>query len=75
MIHNLKNIVKLAAGYYHSVALNKNHEIFTWGSMYQTGQNDQEDRSIPKIMAYFKNTRISQVACGGLHTLALTKEH
>lgn len=34
LIQNLRNIVKIAAGSIHSVALNKNHEIYTWGSMY-----------------------------------------
>jgi alpha-tubulin suppressor-like RCC1 family protein len=37
LIANLRNIVKLAAGNEHSVALSKNAELYTWGSAYQTG--------------------------------------
>lgn len=34
LIQNLRNIVKLSAGNEHSAALDKNHEIYTWGSMF-----------------------------------------
>ena len=34
LIENLRNIVKLSAGNEHSAAINKNQELFTWGSMY-----------------------------------------
>ena len=37
MIDGLRNIVKLAAGNEHSVAINKNQELFTWGAKTQTG--------------------------------------
>lgn len=55
MIHALRNIVKLSAGNEHSVAINKNQELFSWGSMYQTGQNDSKNRSQPQRIAYLKS--------------------
>lgn len=74
-ISGLKSIVKLSAGNEHSVALNKNQEIYSWGSCFQTGQNDNQNRHTPQKMSFFRNMRVQQVACGGLHTLALTKDH
>ena len=47
MIENMRNIVKLSAGNEHSCAINKNNEIYSWGSKAQTGQNDTSDRDIP----------------------------
>lgn len=57
------------------MALNKNQEIYSWGSCFQTGQNDNQNRHTPQKMSFFRNMRVQQVACGGLHTLALTKDH
>lgn len=37
LVQGLRSIVKLSAGNEHSAAINKNQELFTWGSMYQTG--------------------------------------
>lgn len=34
LIPGLRNIVKLSAGNEHSVAINKNMEIYSWGSQY-----------------------------------------
>jgi alpha-tubulin suppressor-like RCC1 family protein len=57
------------------VAINKHEEIFSWGSMQQTGQNDIINRCIPCKMDFFKKMKVKQIACGGLHTLALGRDH
>jgi large repetitive protein len=67
--------VKLSAGNEHSAAINKNQELFSWGSKYQTGLNDKENRHTPLKLEFFKNNKVSQVSCGGLHTLAVTKDN
>lgn len=58
MIITLKNVVKVAAGNEHSVAINKNHELYSWGLSTQTGQNDTLNRDTPTKIEYFKNTKI-----------------
>ena len=34
-----------------------------------------KDRDTPQQIQFFRHLRISSIACGGLHTLVLTKEH
>lgn len=50
--------MKVAAGNEHSVAINKNHELYSWGLSTQTGQNDTLNRDTPTKIEYFKNTKI-----------------
>jgi hypothetical protein len=69
----MHNVAKLNAGNEHSVALTKNSELYIWGNAFCTGMNDTEDRTVPTQHEFFKNLKISQVACGGLHTTVLTK--
>jgi alpha-tubulin suppressor-like RCC1 family protein len=70
----MHNVAKLNAGNEHSVALTKNSELYIWGNALCTGMNDTEDRTVPTQHEFFKNLKISQVACGGLHTTVLTKD-
>lgn len=49
-------------------------ELYTWGSAMLTGLNDTENRHVPTSMEFFKNQKIVQVACGGLHSMVLTKK-
>lgn len=71
----LRGVTRVSAGNEHSVAINKHHELFSWGLNTQTGQNDSLNRDAPAKIEYFKNTKIISVACGGLHTLAITKDN
>ena len=43
----LSNVVKVSAGNEHSVAINKNQELFSWGSSSQTGLNEKNNRDTP----------------------------
>ena len=56
------------------MALTKMQELYTWGSAMLTGLDDKENRHIPTVMEFFKNHKIAQVCCGGLHTMVLTKK-
>jgi alpha-tubulin suppressor-like RCC1 family protein len=56
------------------MALTRMSELYTWGSAMLTGLDDKENRHIPTPMEFFKNKKIVQVSCGGLHTMVLTKK-
>ena len=47
LIAALSQVVKVSAGNEHSVAINKNQELFTWGSRSQTGLEDKNNRDTP----------------------------
>ena len=76
--------MKLAAGHEHSLALTKNQELFVWGSGALTGLGDKlkensetgeyENIHQPTLLSFFKNQKIVQVSCGGLHTIVLNHE-
>lgn len=70
----LSNITKLSAGNEHSLALNKNSELYIWGGGGLTGLGDANKRSIPTKMDFFNRTKVVQAVCGGLHTVAITKD-
>jgi len=57
-VTTLSNIVKVSAGIEHSMAINKNHELFSWGSYSQTGLNDSINRNTPAKMDYFRDKNI-----------------
>lgn len=68
-------IIAIAAGAYHSLALDSAGNVWAWG----TNANGQlgissfdERRNVPVKLVYFPpNTRIIAIAAGGLHSLAL----
>lgn len=55
----LSNITKLSAGNEHSLALNKNNEIYIWGAAGLTGLGDYNKRPIPTKMDFFNKTKIA----------------
>jgi alpha-tubulin suppressor-like RCC1 family protein len=50
------------------------YQTFIWGrgSDGQLGLKDQFDHNLPAVLACFNNKIVSQVACGGRHSLAVT---
>ena len=80
----VSNVVKLAAGHEHSLALTKSQDLYAWGAGALTGlagdlkenaeTGECENVYLPTQLAFFKNHKIVQVACGGLHTIVLTQE-
>ena len=70
----LSNIVKLSAGNEHSLALNKNGELYSWGGNGLAGTGDSIKVTVPKKIEFFKKSKVALAVCGGLHTIAVTKE-
>lgn len=52
------------------------YQTFIWGrgSDGQLGLKDQFDHNLPAVLACFNNKIVSQVACGGRHSLAVTSK-
>ncbi len=72
---NSNNIVVIAAGLNHSVALRKDGTVLTWGSdeFGQLGDGAAlDDKTTPVIISGASN--IVAIAAGGLHTLALKSD-
>jgi alpha-tubulin suppressor-like RCC1 family protein len=73
-IEDLKSerIVQVAAGWFHSLAINDRGELFTWGlsSHYQLGHGDMQLRPQPRRVEALKNVRL--VSAGLYHSLAVT---
>lgn len=71
----------MACGTSHSLLLSKSGELFSLGdnSRGQLGLGDRtlEFSTAPLLIQEFKNlkTRISQIACGGYHCLAVTSDN
>ena len=80
----ISNVTKLAAGHEHSLALSKTQELFVWGDGYLTGLGVEENVSVPTHLDLYSKAvakerltpvvnKISQIACGGLHTAVVTQ--
>lgn len=73
-----KNIVYLAAGQLHMVAVTSGGKLFSWGSNQsgQLGQGFVKDQHTPQTLEYFESTgtRLSFLACGDSYTAAITEK-
>lgn len=69
-----KPIVQIACGCWHSAALTRDGEVFTWGSCKsgQLGQAHKNSVPTPRIVLQGKGGGVKMVACGTAHTAALT---
>uniref|UniRef100_A0A4X2LDV3 HECT and RLD domain containing E3 ubiquitin protein ligase 4 n=1 Tax=Vombatus ursinus TaxID=29139 RepID=A0A4X2LDV3_VOMUR len=68
-------IVQIACGYYHSLALSKGSEVFSWGQNKhgQLGLGFELKRqSSPQLLKSLLGIPFSQVAAGGAHSFVLT---
>lgn len=69
-----KFIVSIACGEAHCLALSKEGGVFAWGRGYegQLGTSKSvEVLSVPKYISSFQGNRITQVACGQRHSVAI----
>ncbi|XP_017778444.1 PREDICTED: probable E3 ubiquitin-protein ligase HERC4 isoform X2 [Nicrophorus vespilloides] len=70
------NIVQIACGYRHSIALTNSGDILTWGAN-DYGQLGIGKESIkecyPTIVSSLSGIPMSYIACGGNHSFAVTK--
>ncbi|XP_072988298.1 ultraviolet-B receptor UVR8 [Typha latifolia] len=72
-------IVKVSCGEYHSAAISEDGEVYTWGlgSMGQLGHCSLqygEKELLPRRVVALDGIVVKDVACGGVHTCALTPE-
>ncbi|KAG9158892.1 hypothetical protein Leryth_025030 [Lithospermum erythrorhizon] len=72
-------IIKVASGEYHTAAISEMGEVYTWGlgSMGQLGHCSLQsgDKELtPRRVVSLDGTVIKDVACGGVHTCAVTEK-
>ena len=62
----------------HTLACSSDGQVYSWGDGYKgkLGHNDQESRDIPTRIdpSVFGGEFVSGVACGGIHSAAVTRE-
>jgi alpha-tubulin suppressor-like RCC1 family protein len=66
--------IQIDCGGWHTAALTKNGEVFTWGNNGngKLGHGDKNERTIPTKVASLDGLFIIQISCGDRHTAALT---
>ncbi|KAM6265683.1 putative E3 ubiquitin-protein ligase HERC4 [Porphyrio hochstetteri] len=68
-------IVQVACGYYHSLALSKGSEVFSWGQN-KYGQlglgYEYKKQSSPQLIKSLLGIPFAQIAAGGAHSFVLT---
>jgi alpha-tubulin suppressor-like RCC1 family protein len=73
-----RSITFVDCGDFHSVALSSEGVLYSWGgggtffNRGQCGHGHTQDIETPTAIPAFKNKFVTQVSCGGYHTLALT---
>ena len=72
----LSNIKAIAAGGFHSMALDAGGRVWVWGNNYvgQLGTSDTETSFSPVLMAGNFNTRIKAISAGLYHSLVLSDQ-
>jgi len=70
------NIVQVAAGVSHSLAVTDNGDVYSFGfgSNGRLGHGDTDSQTTPKLIDALDNLNIVQVAAGSVHSLALTDD-
>lgn len=69
------NITKIACGCYHSIALDENGHVYTFGrgNHGQLGHGNTEDQKIPKEVSGLHDKKVIDIAGGFYHTIVLVK--
>ena len=69
-----KNVEMIVCGELHTAALTAGGEVYSWGlgKNGRLGHSDSETRLTPLRIESLRNVIITQIACGGLHTSALS---
>ncbi|CAH0605431.1 unnamed protein product [Chrysodeixis includens] len=71
-----KNVIQVACGAYHSIALTNNGDLYSWGanSYGQCGLGTMSNKEmIPQPITSLLGVPIALIACGSHHTFALSK--
>lgn len=71
-----ERIVQVVCGELHTAALTDDGRVFTWGlgKDGRLGLGTTESRHVPAEVRFGPGVVVKQVACGGLHTAALTSD-
>ncbi|XWS36854.1 hypothetical protein CRYUN_Cryun20dG0121400 [Craigia yunnanensis] len=75
----LVKITQVSCGEYHTAAISEIGEVYTWGlgNMGQLGHSSLQSGDkelLPRRVVALDGIRIKDVACGGVHTCALTSQ-
>ncbi|THG07190.1 hypothetical protein TEA_003712 [Camellia sinensis var. sinensis] len=75
----LVKIIQVSCGEYHTAAISENGEVYTWGlgSMGQLGHcslQSGDKELLPRRVVALDGIFIKDVACGGVHTCAVTEK-
>ena len=73
-IPGLKNIIKIAAGAGHSLALDDQGNVLSWGYGRPLGHDDKQDQLEPKKIESLSSVRIVDIAAGVEHSLLLDED-
>ncbi|NLT50021.1 MAG: T9SS type A sorting domain-containing protein [Ignavibacteria bacterium] len=70
-----KTITAVAAGYFHSIALDSDGIVYTWGDndYGQLGNGNNTDSNVP-VATIISGKKIKAIAAGGYHSIALASD-
>jgi len=71
LLGSVNNVIKIACGIFHSLAINNRGELYSWGynDCGQLVLCDEEDRLEPTRVENESNWK--EIACGGYHSLSI----
>jgi hypothetical protein len=72
LLSNL-NIDAIKCGFWHSLALTKNGEVYAWGLISTGASIEEMTQSTPMKVDCFDREKIVMISCGYRHSLALTE--
>ncbi|XP_063532563.1 uncharacterized protein LOC134743150 [Cydia strobilella] len=68
-------VTAVAAGHYHSAAVDQGGRLYTWGWGVhgQLGLGTIDDKWTPQLVTKFQGRKVLRVGCGACHTVVLTR--
>ncbi|RLN80566.1 hypothetical protein BBJ28_00000166 [Nothophytophthora sp. Chile5] len=72
-----EEVVKVACGWDHSLAVSASGRVYTWGSGTngKLGHGDEENCDIPTLVRSMEGERVKEAKAGCEHTVLLTHDH
>jgi alpha-tubulin suppressor-like RCC1 family protein len=73
-------MVDVACGDFHTVGLDSEGKVFSWGgggvnkNKGQLGHSNKKDYPHPEPILFFQGRRVKKIACGDYHTMILTRD-
>ena len=72
-------ITDISCGDFHTLALDQNGQVWSWGggqqhNKGQCGHGNFETVEKPKAMVFFYSKKVTMIAAGGYHSLAVTQD-